>query len=119
MQYREFVDFLVETGEPFFIDVEGRPARLNTFINDYNSKFSPSISMDTEGICCLNDSVDKWGVELRIYLNIIDGMPEHWLEKAYTISHYRANEYIYRIDNNDLIRELFNSGFRIGENWFN
>jgi len=119
MQYREFIDFLKMTRESFFIEVEGRPATINSFISDYNSKYSPPISMDTDGVCCLNDTVDKWGVELRIYLNSTDGMPEYWLSKAYPISHYRADEYTYRIDNNKLIRELFNNGFHIGENWLN
>jgi len=68
---------------------------LNTFINDYNAKYSPSISMDSEGICCLNDGVDKWSVQLRLYLNRLDGMPEYWLSKKHINTHYLGNEYNY------------------------
>ena len=81
MQYIEFIDFLEMTRESFFIEVEGRPATINSFISDYNSKYSPPISMDTDGVCCLTDTVDKWGVELRIYLIVLMGCQDTGLVK--------------------------------------
>jgi len=116
MQYREFISFLEDTGESFFIDVEGRHTSLISFINDYNSKYSPSISMDSEGICRLNDAVDKWSFQLRLYLNRLDGMPTQWLEKKHSNTHYLGNEYQYRIDDKNLIYELFDAGYRLGTN---
>jgi len=116
MDYNGFLDYLHTLDEEFFIEAEAKERRMNNFINDYNSKYSPSIDINSEGICLLGDNVDKWGLELRIYLNDISNMPSYWVSRKYRNSLYHVDEFSYRIDDNDLIYVLFNAGYRIGYN---
>lgn len=65
--------------------------------------------METDGIMLLGD-VDKWGVELRLYLNHRPDFLPVTSNRAY------RSEYPYRINDNNLIREMFDIGYRIGVN---
>ncbi len=85
------------------------------FISDYNYKYRPPASFNTNGICLLGD-VDKWGVELRIYFNNANNIPNYWNDRKYNNKKYRADEFCYRLDDNKLVRFLFDSGYRIGYN---
>jgi len=115
MYYAEFLDYLRKQKIDFFIEAEARLDRMNNFIEKYNEAYSPAIDLKTDGICQLGD-VDKWGVELRIYLNNISNMPEYWADRKYTNKVFRAGEFAYRIDDSGLVYELFNNGYRIGNN---
>lgn len=116
MSNQGFLNFLDEMGGEFFLEAEAKPGRMARFIDEYNGKYSPPVDFETDGICTLNDSVDKWGVELRIYLNNVSGMPSDWVDRVYKNSLYHANEFSYRIDDNELVWELFDNGYRIGYN---
>ena len=37
--YREFFDFLVNSGQHFFIEAEGKNDRIQNFINQHNSTY--------------------------------------------------------------------------------
>jgi hypothetical protein len=102
--------FLRENDYAVFIEAEGRISRLQSFFSEYNSKFNPSIDEDTDGIIVLEDSADKWGLELRLYMHCA---PDFL--KVTTNSNYRG-EYQYRINDIELIWDLFELGFRIGLN---
>ena len=115
MKNSDFLDYLRSIDGYFFIEAEARQDKMVAFISKYNASYSPQISLETEGICVLGD-VDKWGVELRIYLNDIKNMPQYWLNRKYSNRKYRANEFSYRIDDNTLVYELFDYGYRIGYN---
>jgi len=116
MNYAIFLSYLHTLNGVFFIEAEAKPDQMNVFIELYNGKYHPLISVGTNGICLLNESVDKWGVELRIYINDISNMPDEWLNRKYSNRTYRADEFSYRIDDNALVYELFNNGYRIGYN---
>lgn len=57
-----------------------------------------------------NGLILQWGVELRLYLN---NSPEF---KHATVNRKYRPEYSFRINDNDLINEMFNLGYRIGLN---
>ncbi|MCI5935670.1 MAG: hypothetical protein MRZ65_09190 [Lachnospiraceae bacterium] len=106
-------DYIRMTGQDVFIEVEGKPDKIDAFINQYNFKYSPAISRFVDGIITLQPDANKWGLELRLYLNDKDGLP-----KGLSITHndaYRGN-YSYRINDIGVIRELFDLGYRIGLN---
>lgn len=106
-------DFIKQNESKVLIEAEGKPSRLKSFYADYNAKYSPTISNATGadgGIIVLEENANKWGLELRLYLNHKpDFVP---VTKTAT---YR-NEYPYRINDKDLIWELFDLGYRIGLN---
>jgi len=116
MEYADFLSYLRSSKERFFIEVEAKPDKMDGFIAWYNAAYSPIINSETDGVCILSEYVDKWSYELRIYLNDIENMPEHWLDRKYENRKYRSDEFAYRIDDNNLVRELFNCGFKIGYN---
>lgn len=106
-------DFIKQNETEVFIEAEGRPGRLKNFYSEYNAKYSPTISNATGatgGIIVLEEDANKWGLELRLYLN---HKPD-FVQVTKTAT-YR-NDYPYRINDTKLIQELFDLGYRIGLN---
>lgn len=110
---RDVDNFIKITGQKVFIEAEGKPEVIKNFISDYNSKYSPGISVNTDGIIRLQEDANKWGLELRLYLHDKAGAP---LGVSITHNDQYRGDYSYRINNVNLIRELFNMGYRIGIN---
>ena len=110
---RDLDDFIRDTEQEVFIEAEGKPEHISTFISNYNSKYLQNISIYTDGIIQLQDDADKRALELRLYLEEKEGVPLGLRVARNT--HYRVG-YSYRINNNALIRELFELGYRIGIN---
>lgn len=102
--------FIKEEGKDVFIEAEGKPSRLKKFYFDYNSKYSPIIGDDTDGIIVLDEDANKWGLELRLYLH---NRPSFIQTTRNTV--YRS-EYMYRINDVAVIKEMFELGYRIGRN---
>lgn len=59
--------FIQQNKDYVFIEAEGKPSTLNNFFADYNNSYFPSISNQTDGIICLEEDANKWGLELRLY----------------------------------------------------
>lgn len=104
--------FIKDSGDNVFIEAEGRPSRLNNFFAEYNSRYSPSINGSTDGIIVLDEDANKWGLELRLYLH---HDPSGINANATRNKVYRS-EYAYRINDVDVIRNMFDLGYRIGLN---
>ena len=105
------LDALIRSnGLPVFIEAEGKPSRLNNFYAQYNAKYSPSIDGRTDGIIVLDKDANKWGLELRLYLHFSPSCMHAARNRDY------RNEYEYRINDVDVIWDLFNLGYRIGLN---
>ena len=98
----------------FFIEVEGKPDKLQVFIAEYNSKMNSSITMTTDGIRVLGADVDKWALEFRLYT---DQLPQAPWNKSFCKNNLYRPEYKYRLNNNKLIRKLLlYGGFNLGHN---
>lgn len=111
MSLVENLDFFIKNNDSdIFIEAEGRPSRLTSFFAEYNSKYNPKIDCDTIGIIVLDEDANKWGLELRLYLH---RQPDCIVSTHNTV--YRS-EYSYRVNNKDVIWELFDLGYRIGPN---
>lgn len=97
-------------GLPVFVEAEGRPSRLANFYAEYNARYNPAINGNTDGIIVLEENANKWGLELRLYL--------HFSPSCIQVTHNRTyrKEYEYRINDVDVIWELFDLGYRIGLN---
>lgn len=106
-------NFIKASGLDVFIEAEGRPSRLSNFYTDYNSSYDPAIDNSTDGIIVLEEDANKWGLELRLYLH---EKPNFVPVTRNTV--YRS-EYSYRINDVDLIWNLFALGYRIGLNSLN
>ncbi len=105
--------FFQETGQSVFIEAEGKESTIRSFISEYNSNYSPSIAIGDEGIICLDESKNKWGLELRCYFDDANGFPS-----GVQVTHnsvYRS-EYPFRFNDVDVIKELFDLGYKIGSN---
>jgi hypothetical protein len=116
MEYSDFIDYIASMGEDFFIEVEAKPDKMEKFIQWYNAMYTPHISTTTDGVCVLGENVDKWGTELRIYLNDVADMPPYWKSRMHGTRNYRSEEFGYRVDDHHLVEELFRQGYRIGYN---
>ena len=103
-------NFIKSSKSDVFIEAEGRPSRLSNFYADYNSSYAPAIENSTDGIIVLEEDANKWGLELRLYLH---KKPDFVPTTKNTV--YRS-EYAYRINDVDLIFDLFALGYRIGLN---
>lgn len=69
-----------------------------------------TIDDDTDGIIVLDEDANKLGLELRLYLH---HRPDCVTATRNTV--YRS-EYFYRINDTDVISEMFDLGYRIGLN---
>lgn len=103
-------DFIKGNDDGVFIEAEARPSRLESFYAEYNSKYSPSINDDSEGIIVLEEDANKWGLELRLYLHHSPACIHAARNRDY------RNGYEYRINDVDIIWKLFELGYRIGRN---
>ena len=111
-----FLEFLSFSKQTIFIEAEAKKKRMEKFIYDYNETYNQSVSLNDDGICILNDEVDKWGLELRIYFNDKTQLPDFWIRKMYRNTVYHSEQYSYRIDNSKLITFLFEEGYKLGGN---
>ncbi len=59
---------------------------------------------------------NKWGIELRVYYNSNDKTPSEVLSLSTSNSRSGFTAYNKRINNNEIIFELFKKGFKIGVN---
>ena len=62
-------NFIKTSGKDVFIEAEGKISRLRSFYDEYNSKYTPTINDNTDGIIALSEEKNKWGLELRLYLH--------------------------------------------------
>ena len=111
----EVYDFLMDLkaqGGSFFIEAEARPDRMNSFLSEYNARHHEALTTRSEGVICLQPDADKWGLELRLY---VAEKPPAGLDGFGKNPVYR-NEYLYRLNDNRVIRELLDRGCRLGEN---
>ena len=110
---REIDQFFRRTGQSVFIEAEGKESTIRKFIDDYNFHHTPCISIGDEGIICMDENKNKWGLELRCYFDNADGFPSG---VQITSNRVYRSEYPYRFNDVEVIRELFDLGYNIGMN---
>lgn len=114
MSLAEAVDqFFRETGQSVFIEAEGKESTIERFISQYNDRYSENLDIGDEGIICLDENKNKWGLELRCYFDDESGMPGGIQVTSNRV--YRS-EYPFRFNDVDVIWDLFDLGYRIGLN---
>lgn len=110
---RQLDAYIKETGQEVFIEVEGKPDKILKFIAKYNETYGTDISMDTDGVLVLKPNANKWSLEYRLYMQEKDGAPEGLNIGP---NHEYRMGYAYRINDMDLIWDLFDLGYSIGLN---
>lgn len=109
----DFLNDIKHKGGRFFIEAEGKPGAMNKFIDEYNRKHTPAITINSEGIIVLKDDANKWALELRLYVPIT---PPADIAHLFGGNRIYKTEYSYRLNDNSIIRELFNNNCKIGLN---
>lgn len=110
--YRELINFL--ESEDFFIEAEAKPSRMRNFIDEYNRSYNEDLSIHDDGIILLQEDANKWGLELRVYVRTCP--PENVRRLGFTHNEAYRNDFSYRLNNNEIVRYLFEQGYRIGMN---
>lgn len=108
---KELDCFIKNNDYNIFIEVEACPSSLEKFFNKYKTMTGCQIDQNTDGVIALDESADKWGLELRLYLH---QRPDCISSTKNTV--YRS-EYSYRVNNVKIIQQLFSLGYRIGLNY--
>ena len=106
-------EFFKETEQEVFIEAEGKPSVIEKFIGEYNYRYGHHIDEHENGIIVLQDDANKWGLELRMYFNDKSGIPS--MINVTKTRGYRG-EYLYRINDIQLIQDMFSLGYEIGCN---
>lgn len=109
----DFLNDIKCNGESFFIEAEAIPRTMENFINEYNRTHTPNITSNSDGIICLQADANKWGLELRLYVPVT---PPADIAELFGRNKVYKTEYTYRLNDNEIIRELFKNGCRIGIN---
>ena len=107
-----FLNEIKSKGGSFFIEEEALPRTMTNFIDSYNITH-PAIDLDSKGIICLQDNANKWGIELRLYVPVA---PPTAISALFCRNMVYRVEYSHRLNDNNIIRELFEHGCRIGLN---
>ena len=110
--YRKLINFL--ESEDFFIEAEAKPSRMRNFIDEYNRSYNEDLSIHDDGIILLQEDANKWGLELRVYVRTCP--PENVRRLGFTHNEAYRNDFSYRLNNNEIVRYLFEQGYRIGMN---
>ena len=110
---QEIDQFFRKTKQSVFIEAEAKESRMRNFISEYNSKYSPNIEISDNGIISLANDANKWGLELRCYFDNRNGFPDC---VQITKNRVYRSEHPYRFNDVGLISELFELGYRIGDN---
>lgn len=110
--YNDLLDFL--STEECFIEAEAIPRRMNNFLRDYNARYDEALRLDDEGLIVLQEDANKWGLELRLYVN---NCPSD-IKARYGFTRNNAYRpgFSYRLNDNDIVDFLFSQGYRIGYN---
>lgn len=106
-------DFFKESEQEVFIEAEGKPKKIEKFIDNYNAEYNHNINESEDGIIVLQDDANKWGLELRMYFNDKSGIPSG---VSVTKTKGYRGEYSYRINDIGLIYDMFSLGYEIGCN---
>lgn len=109
----DFLSDIKSEGGYFFIEAEAISRTMTNFIDGYNRTHNPIIDFNSEGIICLQDDANKWGLELRLYVPV---NPPAAISALFCRNRVYRSEYSYRLNDNNIIRELFEHGCRIGLN---
>lgn len=109
----EIDDFFTESGQEVFIEVEGKPSDIDQFILNYNSQYGYNLDRHEDGVIVLKENANKWGIELRMYFSDETGIPSN---VSVTKNRVYRSEYYYRINDVELIRQMFSLGYKIGRN---
>lgn len=97
----------------FFIEAEAKFESMKKFIEKYNLTHR-RITLDSEGIIILQDDANKWGLELRLYVESCP--PEKIKSLGFKRTSTYRNDYSYRLNNNEIVWFILNSGYSIGVN---
>ena len=100
-------------GQTFFIEAEAKRSRMKNYIDEYNRIYGQSLSIDDDGIIALDETADKWGLELRLY---VKSCPPDDIRKRFTHNEAYRSDFSYRLNDNETIKWLFEKGYRIGPN---
>lgn len=111
--YQDFYDFLIESQQNFFIDVEAKKNQMTKFIKSHNELYNRNVEIPSQGVCLLGD-VDKWGKQLRVYFHNKENVPSGL--HVQNNNKFRNPNYEYRLDDNKLVEFLFSKGCVIGLN---
>ena len=110
--YNDLLEFLAN--EKCFIEAEAVPRRMNNFLIDYNSRYGEVLRLDDDGLIVLKEDANKWGLELRLYVNNCPS--DIKANYGFTRNNAYRPDFSYRLNDNDIVDYLFSQGYRIGYN---
>ena len=118
---RQIDQFFRNTRQPFSIEVEAKRGAMLIFLARYNDRTHSDLNPDSgneNGVVLLAETDSKWAPQLRCYFNDNTGFPAG--VKITQTRTYRAGEYRFRFNGNDLIETLlYEYGYRLGRNQLN
>ena len=94
------------------LDAEMLEIKREGFVTRYQELTGVIPTPDNQNFFILHSDADKWSVELRIYFVRGDNIPEQLAIKV--VKPRSVSPYNSRINNNKLIWELIEHGFRLG-----
>lgn len=122
-ELKSIVDYFksISSSNRIWIEVEMRHKDKNRFDTRYQTLTGQSvpINFSTYPYYVWSPNADpnnKWGIELRIYFVSDDTIPPLLFTIAKNNSRSGYEQYDKRINNNEIIWELFSNGFVLGDN---
>ena len=88
----------------------------DTQVSDFKATYKTLTGYEDIDSTHFHSIPNKWGVELRIYYTSKQNTPQEVLNLSTNNSRAGFTAYTKRINNNEIIFELFKKGFKIGVN---
>lgn len=115
----EYLRKLQRGNKAIRIEAEMKIKKFDSFFEEYKATAKDERSKEEikedKSITLLDDNSNKWGVELRLYYQNGD-KPAALKHISVAPRKDRQDPYTNRINNNNIIQELFRHGFKLGDN---
>lgn len=113
-EFFEILGYLANPERQCKLDAEMHAKSRHRFESRYISLSGETPQPDDQNYYILHDDADKWGVELRIYFNADKSCLPQAIQSM-VVSPRPGGRYNTRINNNELIWDLIEHGFLLGD----
>jgi hypothetical protein len=99
------------------IELEAREITINNYATHYLAMTGLPLPVGSDSITSLTNDADKWGREMRLYFTLTDqlGIPQ-LVDQLKTVGgRYGYDLWDQRLNNKDIIDDLLQIGFTLGE----
>jgi len=117
-EFADCLEYLDAIKDTVFIEVEMKASDKDRFDTKYEllTNLNVPTNSDTSPYYVWSANADKLGIELRMYYQATDQIPDALSEISTSNRRHGYENYNLRVNNNDFIWKLFENNYCLGQN---